>query len=247
MSYRKRTTVTIEIIIKYTVIALVLFTTISIPGSAKTTPGGIVTDAGGNSYDLYNINGHSGLYATNPVEVISIQNILNGIGQMSSKDAINNYIKKYSPQSPITADMIINAANQYPGVSCSIMMAMMRQDSNFADPRINSLGKMSPIGLRQRAYRYHNPGNVGDTDSGANVDWGTWQAGVNAVAQNLAYRKVSTPAAPKPVITKINPPQATASDFDLTITGNNFDSGVVDQIYRADGITPVGQGTNVRK
>jgi hypothetical protein len=68
------------------------------------------------------------------------------------------------------------------------MMAIMREDSNFADPRINWKGETSPEGLRQRAYRTHNPGNVGNVDSGANKDFNTWQDGVNAVAENLHKR-----------------------------------------------------------
>jgi len=49
--------------------------------------------------------------------------------------------------------------------------------------------------------------------------------------------------APTPQITLITPTQTTAGTFDLTIYGNNFDSGAVDQIYwKADGHF-VGSGT----
>lgn len=158
---------------------------------AQAASSGIVTDAWGNSYDLYHINGHVGHYASNPQHVAQVQSILKKIGKMYNSQDITNYIKKVSPKSPITGEMIIQASNKYPAVSYEIMMAIMQEDSGFANPGINSQGKMSPIGPRQRAYRYHNPGNVGNTDSGANVDMKTWQNGVDAVAKNLNSRVVN--------------------------------------------------------
>jgi len=52
-----------------------------------------------------------------------------------------------------------------------------------------------------------------------------------------------TITAPAPQITSISPTQSVAGTFDLTINGNNFDTGAIDQIYwKADGHY-VGQGT----
>ncbi|MCD4760536.1 hypothetical protein K8R42_01425, partial [bacterium] len=54
---------------------------------------------------------------------------------------------------------------------------------------------------------------------------------------------VTAPTTSAPQITSITPTQITASTFDLTITGNNFDTSAVDQIFwKFDGHF-VGQGT----
>ena len=53
--------------------------------------------------------------------------------------------------------------------------------------------------------------------------------------------KSSTPSAP--TITSISPTQTTAGTFTLTITGSNFDSGAVDQIYWKADDHFVGRGT----
>ena len=54
---------------------------------------------------------------------------------------------------------------------------------------------------------------------------------------------ITAPTTSAPQITSITPTQITASTFDLTITGNNFDTSAVDQIFwKFDGHF-VGQGT----
>ena len=155
-----------------------------IPGGAT---GQTVTDASGATYDI-------GTYATDQQHESSVQSILDNIGQMTSIEQMDNYIQSVAPDSPITGEMIAKASEQY-GTSWETMMAIMQQDSNFADPRMDRNGvKHSDIVTgedRQRAVKFFNPGNVGNVDSGSNVDFGDWQAGVNAVAQNLARRRIS--------------------------------------------------------
>jgi hypothetical protein len=138
---------------------------------------GKVATSTGETYDLFNISGQPGKYATNPDHVKSVQSILNSIGQMSSISDMDKYIQSVAPGSPITGQMIANAAGKY-GVSWEIMMAAMQQDSSF--------------GTKGLAAKTFNPGNVGNTDNGSTVNMKTWQAGVNAVAQNMSERFVGT-------------------------------------------------------
>jgi hypothetical protein len=128
---------------------------------------GIVTTATGDRYDIKS-------YATDPTHEVKIQNILSNIGQMKTIQDIDAYIKQIAPGSPVTGQMIANAATKY-GVSWEAMMAIMQQDSSF--------------GTAGKAVRTKNPGNVGNTDSGATVTNKSWQDGVNAVAKNLQWRK----------------------------------------------------------
>jgi len=63
---------------------------------------------------------------------------------------------------------------------------------------------------------------------------------------SLAFCVVAMPAqaaAVAPKISSITPTQTTAGTFTLTITGSNFDSGAVDQIYWKADSHFVGQGT----
>lgn len=133
---------------------------------------GVVTDASGSAYNIAS-------YATDPNHEASVQSILNRIGKMTSYEQMDNYIKQVAPNSQITGEMIGNASQKY-GVSWETMMAIMQQDSNF--------------GTAGAGARSFNPGNVGNTEkatsTGQLVNFGNWQAGVDAVAKNLAWRKV---------------------------------------------------------
>ena len=142
---------------------------------------GILVDASGNAYNIAS-------YATDPNHEANVQSALNRIGKMGSINDMNAYIKSKSPQSKVTGEMIASSAEKY-GVSWEMMMAIMEADSNYADPRMNDQGQISSQGARQRAYRTKNPGNVGNVDSGSNVDRGTWEAGVDAVAKKLSLEK----------------------------------------------------------
>ena len=75
---------------------------------------------------------------------------------------------------PLTAEMVLSACQKYPDVPAEYVLAIMKNDSTY--------------GTAGRGARTHNPGNVGNTDSGASKDWWTREAGVEAVAQNLHYR-----------------------------------------------------------
>jgi len=130
---------------------------------------GIVATSTGETYDIKS-------YATDPTHEAKIQSILNNIGQLKSIADIDNYISSVVPNSPVTGQMIANSASKY-GVSWEMMVAIMQQDSSF--------------GTAGKAVRTKNPGNVGNTDSGRTQTFGSWQAGVDAVAKNLAWRKTT--------------------------------------------------------
>lgn len=113
-------------------------------------------------------------YATDPNHEKAVQGILNGIGKFNSIPEMDAYIKRKYPNSPVTGQMIANAATKY-GVSWEMMTAMMEQDSS--------------MGTAGKGARTFNPGNVGNDDSGNIRNYGNWQAGVDAVANWLSRHK----------------------------------------------------------
>ncbi|MBF83506.1 MAG: hypothetical protein CL489_03415, partial [Acidobacteria bacterium] len=159
----------------------------SLPGLLGDGTGLTVTDASGSTYDI-------GTYATDPNHETRVQSILNNMGQMTSIEEMNNYIQSVASGSPVTGQMIANASEQY-GVSWESMMAIMQQDSTF--------------GTQGAGARSFNPGNVGNTETaiarGQLVNFGNWQSGVNAVAQNLAGRRVVVTQPPQPIQPTLDP------------------------------------------
>ena len=151
--------------------------TIDSSGNLVSNTAGVVSTATGDAYDI-------GSYATDPNHEKAVQSILTNMGQMKSIQDMDNYIQNVAPNSPVTGQMIANAATKY-GVSWEMMMAIMQQDSSF--------------GTAGKAVRTFNPGNVGNVDSGAEVNYGNWQAGVDAVAKNLAGRKTTIDTGVTPV------------------------------------------------
>lgn len=119
-------------------------------------------------------------YATDPNHEKRVQSILTGIGKFNTVADVDAYIKRKYPNSPITGQMIANAAGKY-GVSWEMMTAMMEQDSS--------------MGTAGKGARTFNPGNVGNDDSGNIRNYGNWQSGVDAVANWLSRHK-STATAP---------------------------------------------------
>ncbi len=108
-------------------------------------------------------------YATDPNHVNGIKSALSKISD------IPTYINKV-PNSPITANMIYSSANKY-NVDPKLLTALLVQESS--------------LGTKGRAVSTRNPGNVGNTDSGAKNVLPSWQAGVDAAAYQLARRKIA--------------------------------------------------------
>lgn len=88
------------------------------------------------------------------------------------ESSITEELQKYSG-TPLTAQMIISSARSYT-VPISYIMAIMKNDSGY--------------GTQWLGAKTHNPGNVGNMDDGSTKDRWTWEAGVDAVAQNLQKR-----------------------------------------------------------
>jgi len=138
------------------------------------TGGKMIATSTGQTYDL-------STYATDQQHANSIQNILNNIGQFKSAQDVTNYIKSVAPNSPITAKMIQDASAKY-GIGWEEQVALLQQESQ--------------LGTAGKGARLYNPGNVGNTDSGAEVNYGSWQAGVDAAAKQLARRKTTGSSTP---------------------------------------------------
>jgi hypothetical protein len=117
-------------------------------------------------------------YATDPDHEVRIAAMAKKINVLVV-DQIDKYITSRAPNSPITGAMIYEAANKYNLGSggISVMVALMQNDSMF--------------GTKGKGSRSHNPGNVGNDDTGAIKDWGTWEKGVDAVAKWLFKHRVA--------------------------------------------------------
>ena len=140
-------------------------------------------------------------YATDPLHEEKIMNILSKMGVMDTAEKIDDYIKgKYWwSNSPVTGEMIMNAAEAYE-VDARLMMAIMEQDSRFG-----TVGK---------AVRTLNPGNVGNNDDGDIVTYESWQEGVTAVAEWLGRHRGKTIISEIPEETVLEP-TATSTPLEL--------------------------------
>jgi len=124
---------------------------------------------GSGTYDFSN-------YATDPNWGNAVKSHLSKIPNTTDPAQLTSYIKSQAPNSPITGEMVLNSARKF-GVDPKIILAIAKQEANYA-----TLG---------RAARTFNPGNVGNVDSGSNVNWGSWQAGLDALARNISRRSLA--------------------------------------------------------
>lgn len=115
-------------------------------------------------------------YATDPNHEQRVATIYDKTKNLSNPQDVERYIQNIAPNSPIKGEEVIAAAN-ITGVSPGMILAIMQQDST--------------LGTAGKAVRTKNPGNVGNTDSGATQSFPDWQSGILAVANNLAKRKVA--------------------------------------------------------
>lgn len=114
-------------------------------------------------------------YATDPYHEAKIQSILENMGLMNSIDQIEFYIKKNTPDSPLTGLMVYNASLKY-NVDTRLLLALMELDSRFGTQGIGA--------------RTYNPGNVGNTGTEERT-YSSWEAGVEAVASWLNNHRIS--------------------------------------------------------
>ena len=147
----------------------------------------------GNTY----INSPSGLYydistyASDPKFAQKIQTIVDQIGKLSTVQDIDNAIQKLNPNSQITSDMIVKAADKY-GVGWEELLAIMQNESNLGTSPVSKIANnfggvkwMSDVKTGAT-----NSGITGD-DGGTYAKFATLQDGVDAVAQQLQKREIS--------------------------------------------------------
>lgn len=157
-------------------------------------------------------------YATDPNHEAAIASIVQGIGQFKDINEVSNYITSKYPNSPVTADMISKTSAKY-GVPWEMLVAMMEQDSS--------------LGTAGKAVRTKNPGNVGNTDSGATQNFGSWAAGVDAVGSWLNRHRTtqtsstSTSAANAlgSILPQLPAQQAKAAQAEFDRLGKSGDTG----------------------
>lgn len=119
----------------------------------------------------------TGSYATDPNHAKAIRNIISLMQPMGGAQDYDSYIHKLAPKSPITGQMIANAAtyDQLSPAEVSLLIASMQQDSMF--------------GTKGMARKTLNPGNVGNTGSKSRT-YKTWEDGVRAVANFIAQNRL---------------------------------------------------------
>lgn len=133
-------------------------------------------------------------YATDALYEQKINAILSTMPPMVNVSDMDAYIASSAPGSPVTGAMVYAAAKKY-SVDAKLMMAIMRNDSDFGTEGIGA--------------RTNNPGNVGNTGVSSR-NYPSWADGVAAVAEWLSYHRVVTELPPiqEEVVT---PPAATST------------------------------------
>ncbi len=167
-------------------------------------------------------------YATDPEHEEKVMNILSKMGVMDTAEKIDDYIKGKYLSSPVTGEMIVNAAQSYE-VDARLMMAIMEQDSRFGT-----------IGIATSTL---NPGNVGNDDSGNTRTYESWQEGVTAVAEWLSRHRGSEIISEIPDMATSTPPMATSTPLIITPTATSTpitaSSGIPPEAVATATTTPV--------
>jgi hypothetical protein len=136
--------------------------------SSNPNPAAVVA-----GYDLTSYAGTSSSQGTYGQDVASIYQ---NIPQISDAQSAQQYISSVVPNSPITGQMVMSAAQQY-GVDPGMILAVAQKESS--------------LGTAGMAVSTFNPGNVGNETGTRSSNLGSWQNGVNALAENLSKRQIS--------------------------------------------------------
>lgn len=104
-----------------------------------------------------------------------VKRIYNKLPDFKSAADVDKEIKRVAKDSPVTGEMVMEAAEQY-DIDPKLLVAVMRQDSN--------------LGTKGKGLRTLNPGNIGNDDTGREVTFDSWEEGVLAVAKFLKSLKV---------------------------------------------------------
>lgn len=134
-----------------------------------------------NNFLGYNLS----TYATDPNYANKLTPIVQNISsevQSYGPQGLQSYVASVAPNAPITGAMIAATSTKY-GVDPRVLTGMLQLESNF--------------GTKGAGAKTMNPGNVGNTDSGATQHFPSWQAGLDAMGNELAIRKQQTQQAPQ--------------------------------------------------
>jgi hypothetical protein len=168
----------------------------------------------GSNGDTYNLNSYD---PSNPQYGSTISGIASGIGNVSNAADATSYIQQIAPNSPITGDMVMNAAQQY-GVDPATIMGVMQQESSFLT---------NPNAVTDTAD--NNPGSIMGGAGGHQTNYPTLQDGVNGIAQWLSNHKQAGAASSS---------SGTSAQFPNWISSGNANVDTVAQGISAGTIPP---------
>lgn len=154
----------------------------------------VPTSTGGASVGGYDLTS----YNENPNYSSDVAQIASGIPQITDSTSAQSYISSISPNSPVTGDMVTQAAIQY-GVDPTIMMAIMQKESSLgASPVAAADNNYGGITWSQSYQDAHpelgiSKGTSRPTSEGGNyVKFATPQQGVMAQAEWLSGHTASS-------------------------------------------------------
>lgn len=155
-------------------------------------------------------------YATDPYHETKIQTILENMGLMDTVDQIDSYLRKSTPDTPLTGIMIYNSSIKY-SVDTRLMMALMELDSRF--------------GTQGLGARTNNPGNVGNNGIDERT-YSSWEAGVDAVASWLNNHRL-TPSSEDIVNINTETIITPSGNIDYTVTPSSSPVQTIENIVIA--------------
>jgi hypothetical protein len=152
-------------------------------GPSTTGPAAAGPSTGTFVIDGYNLSA----YSTNPNFAATVTSVLNTTQQanLTTAQAITNYMAakvQNGPQPPLgpmqlTGDMVLTSAHNY-GIDPNMLLTLMWVESAFGTSSSKDI-------------QTHNPGSVGNNDTGQTVNDNTWQDGVDALSQWLSNNEAN--------------------------------------------------------
>lgn len=156
------------------------------PSTSGSSSGSTITDpSNGQTYDF-------STYVKDPAWATGVNTSLGQIGTLSTPADITSSIAKLSPNSPITADMVNNAAGNNK-TSWELPMAIMQHESSMGTSPVAKANN-NPGGITwSQTYQDSHPGVTKGTarpavEGGNYVKFSSMADGVNATAEQVAKR-----------------------------------------------------------
>lgn len=143
-------------------------------------PSKVVQTPSGNSYDLTT-------YATDPSYGQKINNTISQIGTITSAKDAQTAISKIAPNSPLTGQMIISAANSA-GIDPTLLVAQVALESTASTTPV-AINNNNTGGIKYAGQKGATQGTKAP-DGGYYAKFNTLQDSLNAQAGELAKRKV---------------------------------------------------------